>query len=167
MHQRHLAAGLAVVVCLSLTGISVVTQEPPASAGPDDGWVPARTPWGDPDLEGIWNSKTQTPLERPDRYAEREFLTDEEVATLERQNVENPGRDERAEPDAALGEGPGRREVLGRVPAAAAVEPLRGRGHEEAGGHPSVRRRRQLVHRREPGRVGAPGHGLITIGSSI
>ena len=33
MHQRHLAAGLAVVVCLSLTGISVVTQEPPASAG--------------------------------------------------------------------------------------------------------------------------------------
>ena len=66
--------------------------------GPADGWVPARTPWGDPDLEGIWNSKTQTPLERPDRYAEREFLTDEEVATLERQNVENPGRDERAEP---------------------------------------------------------------------
>ena len=97
MHQRHLAARLVGVMCLSLLGISVLTQEPPVSGGPDDGWVPARTPWGDPDLQGIWNSKTQTPLERPESYAEREFLTNEEVAALERQNVENPGRDERAE----------------------------------------------------------------------
>lgn len=59
--------------------------------------APPRTPWGDPDLQGIWNSKTQTPLERPDQYAGREFLTEEEVAALERQTFENPGRDERAE----------------------------------------------------------------------
>ena len=98
MYQRYLAAGLVAAVCLSLTGISVLTQEPPPGADTDDEWLPARTPWGDPDLGGIWNSKTQTPLERPDQYAEREFLTDEEVAALERQNLENPGRDERAEP---------------------------------------------------------------------
>ena len=54
--------------------------------GQDDaqeGWMVGRTPWGDPDLQGIWSSKTTTPLERPDEYAGREYLTDAEVATLE------------------------------------------------------------------------------------
>src|SRR5262245_48043805 len=41
-----------------------------------------RTPDGRPDLEGIWTMHTFTPLSRPDRYADREFLTDEEVAEL-------------------------------------------------------------------------------------
>ena len=42
-----------------------------------------RTPWGDPDLEGIWDYKTITPLERPQNVAGREFLTDEEANALE------------------------------------------------------------------------------------
>ena len=25
----------------------------------------AKTPWGDPDLQGVWDYKTITPLERP------------------------------------------------------------------------------------------------------
>ena len=41
-----------------------------------------RTAWGDPDLQGIWNHGTATPLERPQRYAERALLTDEEVAEV-------------------------------------------------------------------------------------
>ena len=69
-----------------------------ADAARLDTWTPAQTPWGDPDLQGIWNSKTQTPLERPDEHAGKEFLTAEEVSTLERQNLEAPGRDTRAEP---------------------------------------------------------------------
>ena len=45
---------------------------------------PPRTPWGDPDLQGIWSSGyILTRLERPDEYEGREFLTDEEVDTLE------------------------------------------------------------------------------------
>ena len=36
MHQRHVAAGLVVAVGLSLTAISVVTQEPAPSAVQDD-----------------------------------------------------------------------------------------------------------------------------------
>ena len=39
-----------------------------------------RTPWGDPDLQGVWNHGTITPLERPPEYAGRELLTEEEVA---------------------------------------------------------------------------------------
>lgn len=38
-----------------------------------------RTPWGDPDLQGLWNYGTNTPLQRPPEYAGREWLTEEEV----------------------------------------------------------------------------------------
>ena len=43
-----------------------------------------RTPWGDPDLQGIWTGSTLTPLERPANLAGKEFLTEEEAASLER-----------------------------------------------------------------------------------
>ena len=43
----------------------------------------AKTAWGDPDLQGVWDYKTITPLERPTTFGDRQFLTDEEVARLE------------------------------------------------------------------------------------
>ena len=68
-----------------------------AQAQPSGAAVPPRTPWGDPDIQGVWNSKTLTPLERADKYAGREFLTDQEVMELEKASVEDRGRDKRAE----------------------------------------------------------------------
>ena len=47
-----------------------------------------RTPWGDPNLQGIWDFRTITPLERPEALADREFLTEEEAAGLEQQAVD-------------------------------------------------------------------------------
>ena len=41
-----------------------------------------RTAWGDPDLQGLWNHGTITPLERPADYGDRALLTDEEVVAL-------------------------------------------------------------------------------------
>lgn len=62
-----------------------------------DPYTPARTPWGDPDLQGIWSpGYILTPLERPDEFAGQEFLTDEDVAALEeRASVRR--RDQRAD----------------------------------------------------------------------
>ena len=40
------------------------------------------TPWGDPDLQGIWTSSGATPMERPDEYQGREKLSNEEVALI-------------------------------------------------------------------------------------
>src|SRR5438552_12739321 len=37
-----------------------------------------RTPWGDPDLQGSWSNATTTPLQRPAKYAGKEFLTPQE-----------------------------------------------------------------------------------------
>jgi hypothetical protein len=51
-------------------------------------WNPARTSWGDPDLQGQWNSQTSTPLERPlaGPLAGKETLSDEEAESLEEEN---------------------------------------------------------------------------------
>jgi len=42
-----------------------------------------RTAWGDPDLQGTWDYRTITPLERPQNMGDRQFLTDAEAAQLE------------------------------------------------------------------------------------
>jgi hypothetical protein len=42
-----------------------------------------KTPWGDPDLQGTWDYRTITPLERSRELGNREFYTDEEKKTLE------------------------------------------------------------------------------------
>ena len=43
-----------------------------------------RTPWGDPDLQGVWSYASLTPLERPAELADRAFYTPEEAACAER-----------------------------------------------------------------------------------
>lgn len=86
-----------VIVLLFLTGMPATAQEVSADSEAADQWTVPRTPWGHPDLQGIWDSKTQTPLERPGEYAGKEYLTQEEVDALERETVEAAGRDERAE----------------------------------------------------------------------
>jgi hypothetical protein len=53
-----------------------------ASAG-SSGKIPL-TPWGDPDLQGVWTGSTLTPLERPGEYAGKEFLTEAEASAVER-----------------------------------------------------------------------------------
>jgi hypothetical protein len=53
------------------------------------------TPWGDPDLQGIWSNATITPLERPPELAGQEFFTEEEAAQYTRQTLDLTNRDRR------------------------------------------------------------------------
>jgi hypothetical protein len=46
-------------------------------------FVPPKTPWGEPDLQGLYSNKTITPLERPAQFAGQSELTVEEIAALE------------------------------------------------------------------------------------
>ena len=48
-------------------------------------WTLPRTPAGRPDLQGYWTTQTFTPVERPERLAEKEFFTEEEAAALQQQ----------------------------------------------------------------------------------
>ena len=38
-----------------------------------------KTEWGQPDLQGVWNFNSETPLQRPEEFGDREFLTAEEI----------------------------------------------------------------------------------------
>ena len=55
-----------------------------------------RTAWGEPDLEGIWNGETLTPMERPARWADKPVLTPDEALAVERWVDSAPGRDDRS-----------------------------------------------------------------------
>jgi hypothetical protein len=59
------------------------TPSADASGAPAaEGWTLPRTPWGDPDLQGMWPTTklNGTPLQRPEAFGERRVLTDEEFA---------------------------------------------------------------------------------------
>lgn len=88
---------LAAVVAAAVLTSSVGGQS--QSPTPAAQWP--KTPWGDPDLQGTWNFGTITPLERPEKYANREFLTPEEVAQLNKDASERATAERRKELSAA------------------------------------------------------------------
>lgn len=88
--KRYRTAGALIAVIALVWGFTGGAQQS----------TPVRTPWGEPDVQGIWDHKITTPLERPAKFAEREFLTDEEIAALDKEGTALPvgkGRDVRAE----------------------------------------------------------------------
>ncbi len=82
----------AAVMIVGLLPLSAAAQEP------DPGWVQPRTSWGDPDLQGVWSNETITPFERPADQADREFLTEDEVAAAEGRTAARLERDRLAGP---------------------------------------------------------------------
>jgi len=79
------AVALSAVIAVSITGTSA---QAPAGAA-------LKTPWGEPDLQGIWTDETNTPLQRAAQYANQEFFTDAQRAELDRQRSALLGRDKR------------------------------------------------------------------------
>jgi len=79
-------------VLLSVGGfVAVLTLTWAVSARGADQYAAPRTAWGDPDLQGQWNSQTSTPLERPlsGALAGKETLSDEEAESLEVAHLAN------------------------------------------------------------------------------
>ena len=68
-----------------LTVLAVLLVVPTAVVGQSD--LP-RTPWGDPDLQGIWANQTPVPLQRPERLGDKAFFTEEEAAEFEKTSLE-------------------------------------------------------------------------------
>ena len=81
-----LSAVVALTVALAV-GVAGVVWAQTAESG-----TQPRTSWGDPDIGGIWNNSTLTPLERPEDQADQEFLSPDEAAALEQGVVERNTR---------------------------------------------------------------------------
>src|SRR5438067_4887689 len=96
MRYRYVVT-TSVLAAVIVAGAWLMRKPVAGSAATADGTsaVP-RTPWGAPDLSGIWNGKSMTPLERPAKFANREFLTDQEIAAIEGERGHERGRDVRA-----------------------------------------------------------------------
>ena len=58
-----------------------------------DGWTTPRTAWGEPDLQGVWDFRTITPMERPSALSEKGVLTEEEAARFEEEENRRQNRD--------------------------------------------------------------------------
>ena len=82
MNHRMLAAGLAVLAAVALSAPVPALAQTEAP----------RTPWGAPDLQGVWDFRTITPLQRPEELGDQAFLTAEEAANQEREVVERNAR---------------------------------------------------------------------------
>ena len=103
MRIRYLAITgvLAIVIAVVSFAPAVVAGQAPraTTATPAaNSATSLRTPWGEPDLQGIWSNPVVTPLERPAEFGTREFLTAEEFTKLQQQLLERnkaPGRDSR------------------------------------------------------------------------
>ena len=71
--MRKKFSGAMPMVAITLAAVSTTSMLPisPASAQAPT----LKTPWGEPDLQGIWTDETDTPLQRPAQYANQEFFT--------------------------------------------------------------------------------------------
>src|SRR5579871_4615153 len=95
LHLTRVRTTLAFVGCMVASLViwtGAASQSTPAATS-----AQIKTPWGEPDLQGIWSDTTETPLERPAKYANKEFFTEEERARLDKERAQLLGRDKRAE----------------------------------------------------------------------
>src|SRR5262249_36179374 len=93
MKRRYLgtlAGTVATTLCLTLAVAGQTakpaqgTKQKRSAAGSR---ATPRTPWGDPDLQGIWSNATTTRLERPSQFAGKETFTSEEAEQIDREQA--------------------------------------------------------------------------------
>lgn len=99
--NRRLVGLLAAAAALVVVGLWAVSAR--NGSGDPQGAAAAagRTPWGDPDLQGTWDStfrNWQSTFERPAQFADKAELTPEEVAELEKLEAEEKAQADREEP---------------------------------------------------------------------
>jgi len=75
-------SSLPLILAFSATICSVAMAQ-------DDAFEVPRTEYGHPDLQGVWNFSSSTPMQRPEQFGEQEFLTQEQIqAAIARQEAQ-------------------------------------------------------------------------------
>jgi hypothetical protein len=86
---------VAVLIVLRPTEITAQSEAPTAAV---KSAVPVqRTPWGEPDLQGIWTDESDTPLQRPAKYANQDVFTQAQRQQLDKERSALLRRDKRVE----------------------------------------------------------------------
>jgi len=100
--MRDRFSGSTITIAIAATAVSAVISASvaPASAQGQaaSGATPTlKTPWGEPDLQGIWTDESDTPLQRAPRYATQEFFTEAQRAELDKIRSALSTRDTRSQ----------------------------------------------------------------------
>src|SRR5713226_2944988 len=77
--------GVVTTVVVVSFAMATIAGQAPAKQGPV-----GKTSWGEPNLQGIWGLEYQIPLERPDKYKDKAFFTDAELAALDKERAAKP-----------------------------------------------------------------------------
>jgi len=88
--RNRVLVSIGVLVAVVAAGVVV----PATGQGPKKYTAP-KTPWGDPDLQGVWNDATSTPLQRPGNVGEKGVLSDEEAEEFQKSLEHDLTRDRR------------------------------------------------------------------------
>jgi hypothetical protein len=94
MHDRFSGSTSTVIIAaLALTTVvsGLVTE------GQTQTTSAPKTPWGDPDLQGIWTDEFDTPFQRPPKYASQEFFTEAQRGAINKERTELYGEERPAE----------------------------------------------------------------------
>jgi hypothetical protein len=85
-HRFLISAGvLAIVIAAVSPAFIPVAGQAQTSAAttwtpPKATYSPPRTPWGDPDLQGVWDYQSRIPMQRPAQFKGKATLTEAELA---------------------------------------------------------------------------------------
>jgi hypothetical protein len=95
------AAAVGAGIAVSVTSISITraSAQAPAASGTVSASAPAalKTPWGEPDLQGIWTDETDTPLQRSPKFANQETFSAAQRDELDKERAALLRRDRRVE----------------------------------------------------------------------
>src|SRR5947209_1141948 len=97
MRQRLLLILMGAAIPAAVVSATLVplAGQAPGAGAPKAGPA-AKTPWGEPDLQGIWTREYDTPMQRPAKYAGKEFYTDADLAELDAIRARRPGNETRS-----------------------------------------------------------------------
>jgi hypothetical protein len=84
---------VTIMAAIAATAVGAVTS---VSVTRTSAQAPSlKTPWGEPDLQGIWTVETDTPFQRSPRFANQEFFTEAQRAEFDKERSALRGRDNR------------------------------------------------------------------------
>src|ERR1700746_2331987 len=83
---------IATIVAAAAGAAISVSVTPTSAQAPAVSSAAAKTPWGEPDLQGIWTDEFDTPLQRPLKYANQEFFTEAQRKELDNERSALLGR---------------------------------------------------------------------------
>ncbi len=87
MREWHSIATMTLGIAVAAIPLLIA----PIAAQTPSGSAPApslKTPWGEPDLQGIWTDEFDTPFQRPAKYADQDFFTEAQRAELDKERTD-------------------------------------------------------------------------------